>query len=90
MTVHSLTEMAEVLQSVENTLGKEIARYKQFLLFSQCFKRLLLHTHKNQGFFGRELNLSAKSHDLFKPVQSIQDQYLGRNILPHNRMTCHV
>ena len=29
----------------ENTVGKgEIARYEQFLLFQQCFKRLILQT----------------------------------------------
>ena len=29
----------------------EIACYEQFLLFSQCLKRLVLQTRKNQGFF---------------------------------------
>ena len=41
----------------ENTEGKgEIARYEQFLLFSQCFKKLVLQTRKNQGLFGKMLN----------------------------------
>ena len=42
---------------VENSVGKrEIARYEQFLLFPQCFKkRLLLQTRKNQGLFGKGL-----------------------------------
>ena len=43
-------------ERVENTVGKgEIARYKQFLLFQQCFKRLVLQTRKNQGLFGEGL-----------------------------------
>ena len=41
---------------VENTEGKgEIARYEQFLLSHSVFKRLILQTHKNQGFFDKEL-----------------------------------
>ena len=37
-------------KSVENTIGKEEnARYKQFLLFPQCFQRLVLQTRKNGG-----------------------------------------
>ena len=42
---------------VENTVGKgEIARYEQFLLFSNgVFKTLLLQTRKNQGLFGKGL-----------------------------------
>ena len=40
----------------ENTMVKgEIALYKQFLLFYSVFKRLVLHTHKNQSLFGRGL-----------------------------------
>ena len=43
-------------ERVENTVGNgEIARYKQFLLFQQCFKRLVLQTRKNQGLFGEGL-----------------------------------
>ena len=42
---------------VENTVGKgEIARYEQFLLSRQCFKRLVLQTRKNQGLFGKGLS----------------------------------
>ena len=42
---------------VENTMGKgEIAHYEQFLLFLQCFKRLVLQKHKKQRFFGTRLN----------------------------------
>ena len=34
-------------KQIENTAGKgEIARYKQFLLFPQCFKRLVQQTRK--------------------------------------------
>ena len=37
-------------------MGKgEIARYEQFLLFSQCFQEALRQTRKNQGLFGKEL-----------------------------------
>ena len=37
-------------------MGKgEIARNEQFLLFQQCFKRLIQQTRKNQGFFGKGL-----------------------------------
>ena len=44
------------LRQVENNVGKgEIAHYKQFLLFLQCFKRLVLQTCKNQGVFGKGL-----------------------------------
>ena len=41
---------------VENTVGKgEIARYEQFLLFSQCFQKTSTSTRENQGLFGKEL-----------------------------------
>ena len=47
----------------ENTVGKgEIARYEQFLLFPQCFKRLVLHTRKNQGLFWKGLTLSQTTN----------------------------
>ena len=40
---------------VENTVGKgEIAHYKQFLLFSQCFQKTL-QTDKNQSLSGKGL-----------------------------------
>ena len=40
-------------------MGKgEIACYEQFLLFPQCFQKILvLQTHKNQGLFGKGLTL---------------------------------
>ena len=39
---------------VENTVGKrEIAHDHQFLLSRSVFKRLVLHTCKNQGLFGK-------------------------------------
>ena len=45
-----------LFKQVENTVGNgEIARYEQFLLFLQSFKRLVLQTHKNQGLFGKGL-----------------------------------
>ena len=37
-------------------MGKgEIARYKQFLLFAQCFQKIIVQTRKNQGLFGKGL-----------------------------------
>ena len=43
-------------KQVENAVGKgEIARYEQFLLFPQCFQRLVLQTRKNRGLFGKGL-----------------------------------
>ena len=41
---------------VENTVVTgEIAHHEQFLLFLQCFQRLVLQIHKNQGLFGKGL-----------------------------------
>ena len=41
-------------------MGKgEIARYEQFLLFQQCFKRLVLQTRKNQCLFGERLKTNS-------------------------------
>ena len=49
--------MESLSKSVENTVGKEeIARYEQFLLFPQCFQRLVLQTRKNQSLSWNELN----------------------------------
>ena len=39
-------------QRVENTVGKgEIARYEQFLLFSQCFQMTFTSDTKKQDLF---------------------------------------
>ena len=39
---------------VENAVGKgQIAHNEQFLVFPQCFQRLILQTRKNQGLFGK-------------------------------------
>ena len=47
--------------SVKNTMGKgEIARYKQFLLFPECFQK----TRINQGLFGKGLKL-VETRDYF-------------------------
>ena len=44
---------------VENTVEKEeIARYEQFLLFPQCFQRLLLQTCKKPGFLWERVKMS--------------------------------
>ena len=48
-------------ERIENTVGKgEIALFEQFLLFQQCFQRLVLQTCENQGLFGKGLNLCGK------------------------------
>ena len=40
---------------LENTVRKgEIARYGQFLIFSQCFQRLVLHTVKTRACLGKD------------------------------------
>ena len=40
MTILSSTKMAEFLKRAENAVEKEeIVRYKQFLLFPQCFQK---------------------------------------------------
>ena len=39
---------------VKNTGEKgDCARHEQFLLFAQCFKRILLQIHKKEGLFGK-------------------------------------
>ena len=49
-------------KQIENTVGKgEIARYKQFLLFPQCFQRHVLQTCKIQGLFGKELSIQIRN-----------------------------
>ena len=53
---------------IENTAGKgEIACFKQFLLFPQCFKRFLLQTRKTKGLFGKGLRqqMLLKTSNLF-------------------------
>ena len=46
----------KLFKQVENTVGKaEIACHEQFLLFPQCFQRLVLQTRKTQGLFGKGL-----------------------------------
>ena len=50
----------KVFKWVENTVGKEeIAHYEQFLLFPQCFQRMILQTPKNQGLFGKGSNVKT-------------------------------
>ena len=47
---------------VKKAVGKgEIARYEQFLLFSQCFQKDLLQTRKNQGLFGKGLTFAMQA-----------------------------
>ena len=57
---------------VENTVGKgEIARYEQFLLFPQYFqKTCTIDKEKNQGLFGKGLNLSEISPGFY--VSAVQ------------------
>ena len=41
---------------LDNTVGKgEVDLHEQFLLFPQCFQRLVLQTSKYQGLFGKGL-----------------------------------
>ena len=37
-------------------MEKEVARYEHFILFPQCFRRLVMQKRKNQGLFGKGLN----------------------------------
>ena len=48
---------------VESAVGKgEIARYEQFLLFPQCFRKKLYCRHvKTRAWLGKGLNNKAKS-----------------------------
>ena len=67
---------------VENTVWKgEIARYEQFLLFTQCFQRLLMQTRKNHGLFGKGFKILSKniSFDF-----SIDTFFATVNPLQHN------
>ena len=43
---------------LENTLGKRKIAHEQFLLFPQCFQKVYTADMKNQGLFGKGLNLS--------------------------------
>ena len=54
MAEHSPKKKVENTVAIGETVGKEeIARYKQFLLFPQTFKRLVLQTCKNQACLGK-------------------------------------
>ena len=57
----------KVPKQIQNTVGiGEIARNEQFLLFPQCFQRLVLQTRKNQGLFEKGLTkLKAFADDKF-------------------------
>ena len=47
---------SKLSKRVENIVGKgEIARYEQFLLFPQCFKRMISQGHQNVSFCGNGL-----------------------------------
>ena len=55
----------ELSKRVENSEGKgEIARYKQFLIFQQCFQKncTLLQTRKNQNLLEKCLTLSQTTN----------------------------
>ena len=66
-TISNLMKMAKKFSKrVESTVGKgEIACYEQFLLFPQCFKRLVLQTRKNKGLFGKGLMVLILGQDSF-------------------------
>ena len=62
-------------------MGKgEIAHYEQFLLFPQCFQRLVLQTRQKQGLFGKGLSrfpytasvISWQQFTLFRSFQALQ------------------
>ena len=53
-------------------MGKgEIAHYKQFLIFPQCFQRLVHQTRKNQGLFGKGLKVTQMFGYDFNNVEKI-------------------
>ena len=55
-------------KKIENTVGKaEIACYRQFLLFPQCFQKTSNEGRKKQGFFGKGLTLSHTIQTFNKP-----------------------
>ena len=58
----------------ENTVGKgEIARYEQFLLFQQCFPKLVLQARTNQGLFGKGLKVTQNMGCFFKAITRRQN-----------------
>ena len=67
-------EWQEVLQTVENTVGKgEIARDEQFLLFPLCFQKTCT-ANTNKGLFTKglnaELNYLADDKTLLQTCQN--------------------
>ena len=60
---------------VENTVRKgEIARYEQFLLFPQCFRRLAMQIRKIKGLFGtglKNVKFVGKGENAFSPFPTV-------------------
>ena len=65
---------------VENTVEKE-----QFLLFfHSVFKRLALHTHKNQGLFGKGLILSQIRPGFYMSAIQVFENTVGKGEIACN------
>ena len=63
---------------VENIVGKgEIARLEQFLLFPQCYQRLVLQARKNKSLFGKGL-IQVNGYRGYFPNYTSEKQYLRR------------
>ena len=69
----------KVSKRVENTLGKgEIARYKQFLLFPQCFQKTCTVATKKPGLVGKWLNVAKMMISLFDRAENTVEK--GENV----------
>ena len=67
---------------VENSVGKgEIAHYEQISPFSPTvfFKRPVLQTHKNQGLFGKGLNV-------YFPINKQEPSYIMAKLFSCNML----
>ena len=75
---------------VENTVGKEeIARHEQFLLFSQCFQKLVLQIRKNSGLFGLGLREEIVGQNSKWPeLHTATTQEIPEHILGTKVKTC--
>ena len=58
--INAREQLEFVLGSMENIEGKrENAGYQHFLLFPQCFQRLLSQGREKSGLFGKELTVTT-------------------------------
>ena len=66
-------------KGVDNNVGKgEISRYEQFLLFPQCFQRLVQQTDKNKGLFEKglkatKLEFRSRALTLYRTIPKFKD-----------------